>query len=85
MTNLLLRSNCNFQSGGKFNRPPFFIIAFCGFDPALTNLLEVLGLVFETIYDDKINWNSEIRTCRTEKCRKINLSSSKANLHALKA
>ena len=66
MTNLLLRLNCNFQSGAKCNRQTFFFIEFFGFDPALTNLIEVLQLVFETVYDDKKDWNTEIRPCRTD-------------------
>ena len=66
MTNLLLRLNCNFQPGAKCNRPTFFFIDFFGFNPALTNLIEVLQLVFETVYDDKKDWNTEIRPCRTD-------------------
>ena len=40
--------------------------------------------VFETEYDDKKDWNTEIKTCRTESCRKVNLTKTncKANLHA---
>ena len=82
MTNLLSRSNCNFQSDAKCNRPTFFFINFFGFDPALTNLMEVLQLVFETVYDDKKHWNTEIRTFKTESFRKVNLPCCKANLHA---
>ena len=46
--------------------------------------MEVLHLVFETEYDDKKDWNREIKTCRTETCRKVNLTKAncKANLHA---
>ena len=46
--------------------------------------MEVLHLVFETEYDDKKDWNREVKTCRTETCRKVNLTKAncKANLHA---
>ena len=59
----------------------FFFIDFCGIDPALTNLAEVLHLVFETVYVDKKDWNKERRICRTESCRKIKLPCSKGNFH----
>ena len=59
-----------------------FFIYFCGFDSALTNLAEVLQLVFKMVYDDKKDWNKETRTCRKESCQKLNLPCGKANLHA---
>ena len=69
----LLKSNCHFQSGAKCNRPTFFLINFCGFDPALTNLTDTLQLVFETVYGDEKDWNTETRVCRTQSCWKVNL------------
>ena len=31
--------------------------------------MEVLQIVFETVDNDKKDWNTEIRTCKTESCR----------------
>ena len=48
----MTNSYCNFQSGIKCNKPTFFFIDLCGFNPALATLIEVIWLVLETVYDD---------------------------------
>ena len=50
-----------------------FFIECCGFDPVFTNLIEVLQLVLETVYDDKNDWNVERSTCGTKSCQDVNL------------
>ena len=72
MTNLLLRSNCNFQSGAK-----------CTISKMQT-LIEVLQLVFETVYGDKKIGIQKQGPAEQNHGTKVNLPCCKTNLHAPK-
>ena len=83
MIKLLLRLNCNFQSGEKCNRSTSFFMNLYGFHGALKSL-EVLQLVFKTVYDNKKIGIQKKGPAEKKSNLEVNLTCFKGNLHELK-